>query len=212
MTGQSQAESLCATQYIGNLCPSASSMYEPPFWPKVFVPTSRQFFRNTSQQISLDPSYVSEIQATASMITSYGAHVTILMKSDFNANRAGPISSFDNTSSYYRLYGKGSNPNSFHTSIMQYGLPQAQVQDAASFQNFNPAETWSNLKSLGLESSLQGLVLSQGGLIRAFQIQDIIDAVNGPKILDSIYSSISAIEVSNCTSLFVLDPVDVSIE
>ena len=109
-----------------------------------------------------------------------------------------------------RIVNESSDGNSIHTSILQYGLPEAQVQDAVSFENFKPSETWLNLKAMGLESSLQGMVLSQGGLLRAFQIQDIIDPINGPKILDSIYASISAIEVSNCTSSFILDPVNVN--
>jgi hypothetical protein len=83
-----QVNTLCPTYYtdtLGNNCGS-SSRYEPPFQPRVFYRAGSQFYRNSSVPIVLEDPYYNEINATAQLIIKNSASVTLLVKSNFNAN------------------------------------------------------------------------------------------------------------------------------
>jgi hypothetical protein len=95
--------------------------------------------------------------------------------------------------------------NSDHTSIVQYGNPELQKQDA-NFSSFDPAITLDNLNNAGLGSSLQAQVLSGGGMCKSYSVQNIIDPTKGQYVIQNIYQAI-VVEVQNCYYLPVTTTV-----
>ncbi|KAJ3213606.1 hypothetical protein HDU67_002657 [Dinochytrium kinnereticum] len=203
-----QPRGLCALTYdwSGSTC-SGGFLFEPPFEPRVFWPTGRQFYRNSSQALTLDSVYSEEIRQTAQLVVQNAVSVSLLIKSDFNANRNGPISNWDSTSRYFNTFAaKKAIVSNIHTATLQYGDPRFASEDAITFGNFNPDRTLSNLNAAGLGVSFQARVLSAGGFARVFRIQDIIDTTLGQNVIENIYTAI-AVFISNCSLVYIPDPI-----
>ncbi|KAI8852934.1 hypothetical protein BC829DRAFT_33527 [Chytridium lagenaria] len=203
-----QPRGLCAVTYdtSGTTC-SGNFLFEPPFQPRVFWSSGRQFYRNSSAPLTLDPIYSAEIALTAQLVVENAVSVSLLIKSDFNANRNGPISNWDSTSRYFNTFAVNkADVNNIHTATLQYGDPRFAAEDAITFTNFSAQRTLANLNANGLSGSFQARVLAAGGFARVFRIQDIIDTTLGPNVIENIYTAI-AVFVSNCTLIYVPDPV-----
>ncbi|KAJ3192367.1 hypothetical protein HK101_006678 [Irineochytrium annulatum] len=202
---QSASTALCPTQYNsqGTFCSEAQ--FEPPFQPRVFWSPGRQYFRNTSTPLTIDSSYVTEIATTAQIVVENGARVSMLIKSDFNANRNGPISNYDSSSTWFNQNAPDKSVTSvIHTTIYQYGDPAVQSEDPNTFANFNNTATLAGLQGEGLGNSFQAQVLAKGGYVRLFRIQDIVDS--GQYVINNIYQAIAQ-QVQNCSYQYVPDPV-----
>ncbi|KAJ3175038.1 hypothetical protein HK101_010770 [Irineochytrium annulatum] len=199
---QSNTTALCPVLYSYPM-KCAQPLYEPSFGPKMFWSPGEQYYRTSAAPLTLDAGFANEIGVTAGVILQSAARVTLLIRSDINANRNGPISSFDSTSNYYNIVaGRGGvAASSVHTTIFQYGDPAA---DTAVGGAFDPAGTLAGLKAAGLNQSLQAQVLAKGGYVRLFKIQDIVDPTKGKSAVDNIFTAI-ATSVSNCTLEYVPD-------
>jgi hypothetical protein len=182
--------------------------FEPPFRSRTYWASRYQYFRNTSAPLQLEAPWTLEIDRTASVLIQSAATLSLLVKSDFNANRNGPISNFDNSSLWWKTFASTAGINTHHTAIVQFGDPMSQSQDYSTFSGFSPDGTLNLLRSRSLGDSLQARVLSQGGLMRLFRIQDIIDTSTGAYVLQNIYTAI-AVQVQNCTVIYVPDTVSV---
>ncbi|KAJ3106229.1 hypothetical protein HDU97_006862, partial [Phlyctochytrium planicorne] len=208
-TMPNQPPGLCALTYSDNSGKTCSGGYyiEPPFQPRVYWSTGRQFFRNSSTTLTLDPIYQQELDKTVQVVLENAVAMSLLIKSDFNANRNGPISNWDSTSRYFNTYATNKAiVSNIHTSTLQYGDPKYASEDATTFENFNGTTTLNNLIAAGLGSSFQAKILASGGSARVFRIQDIIDPTLGQNVIENIYSAI-AVFVKNCSLTYVPDDV-----
>ncbi|KAJ3068215.1 hypothetical protein HDU98_008625 [Podochytrium sp. JEL0797] len=187
LPNQGSGDAFCPSGYslVTMGCLSGTAMIEPPFQPSLFW--NSNYYRTSPGPISLEQPYYDEIQLTAKMIITNSVSLSLLMKSDFNANIKGPQSTFDEHNLWFSTFGaNSSNVNHAHTAVLQYGDPRMQAQDDA-FGSFSAAQTWVNLNASGLEESLQAVVLKGGGVMRVYQIEEIIDPVMGPEILSNVY-------------------------
>ncbi|KAI9334437.1 hypothetical protein BDR26DRAFT_805434, partial [Obelidium mucronatum] len=195
MPGQSDA--FCPSGYAFGCGQMA---IEPPFTPSYFWKDGLNwnYFRNSSESLVLAQPYYEEIKLTAKLIINSGVSLSLLMKSDFNANLNGPQSTYNSFNKFFnRMETNKSNIGYGHTAIAQYGDPHLQVQDSV-FGNFDPEATLENLRKSGIASSLQGSVLANGGIMRVYQIQQLVDPITGPEILNHVYNAIETL-IQNCT-------------
>ncbi|KAJ3262843.1 hypothetical protein HDU77_011704 [Chytriomyces hyalinus] len=113
MPGQGNA--LCPSGYA-NGCTGMT--IEPPFQPRIF--SNQNYYRNASTPITLEAPYYQEIELTANLLISSGTSISLLMKSDFNANTAGPQSTFNLYNQYFvKNVTDKSVTSDTHTSIVQ---------------------------------------------------------------------------------------------
>ncbi|KAJ3238330.1 hypothetical protein HDU78_003589 [Chytriomyces hyalinus] len=197
MPGQGNA--LCPSGYA-NGCTGMT--IEPPFQPRIF--SNQNYYRNASTPITLEAPYYQEIELTANLLISSGTSISLLMKSDFNANTAGPQSTFNSYNQYFvKNVTDKSVTSDTHTSIVQYGHPNLQSQ-SSSFGNFNPTETLSNLQLNSLGLSLQAKMLGAGGMMRVYKIQDLLNTTTGPNLLSNMYVEITN-DITNCSTYTVTD-------
>ncbi|KAJ3171404.1 hypothetical protein HDU88_007483 [Geranomyces variabilis] len=132
MPGQSAATSLCAAQYSYNSWSNSyycSSTFEPGWNDKTFWTKYAQYFRYSKDPIVLDPTYQSETDLTADLVIANEVQISILMKSDFNANLANPNSCYNPTSLYWNATHTSAtwgdqDPLNIHTTIVQFGYVQ----------------------------------------------------------------------------------------
>jgi hypothetical protein len=204
-----QANNGLCPQLYSSTARCGTTSFEPPFQSRIYDSNARQFFRNTSAPLRLDAAYMEEIAITSRTLIQNAATLSLLVKSDFNANRNGPISNYDSTSSWFNKFAPNkSDINTFHTTIVQYGDPLSQAQDNITFGNFSITDTLGILNERGLSQSLQAQVLSQGGLMRLFRIQDIVDTNRGAYVLQNIYTAL-AVQVQQCAIVYVPDTVGI---
>ncbi|KAJ3068214.1 hypothetical protein HDU98_008624 [Podochytrium sp. JEL0797] len=195
-----QGNALCPSGYNNGISSSCSGI-EPPFQPRQFY--GKNFYRNSSVPIVLEDPYYTEIVVTANLIVSTGASISLLMQSTFNANTAGPQSTFDTYNQLYKDVYPTATQNHAHTAIVQYGDPLLQSQ-SSTFGEFSASATYLNLETNQLQTSLQAQVLRKNGMMRLYMIQDIINPTIGPSILQNMYTAITN-RIVNCTDVYVTD-------
>jgi hypothetical protein len=134
-----------------------------------------QRYRSSNEPLVLDSSYEDEIAATADMIVLHDTSIHLLMKGDFNSNPYQPSSSYNSHNWYFNLIGaKSEEVDNTHTAHLQYG-DSLQAKQEANLSSWDAAETLENLNSSNLENSLQGRVLAQGGFMRLYDVEGLID-------------------------------------
>ncbi|KAJ3150348.1 hypothetical protein HDU89_003126 [Geranomyces variabilis] len=156
MPGQSAATSLCAAQYSYNSWSNSyycSSTFEPGWNDKTFWTKYAQYFRYSKDPIVLDPTYQSETDLTADLVIANEVQISILMKSDFNANAANPNSGYNPTSLYWNATHTAAtwgdqDPLNIHTTIVQFGHPDLAVQ-SADWKTFDQQATYNALVNNG---------------------------------------------------------------
>ncbi|KAJ3045293.1 hypothetical protein HDV00_011165, partial [Rhizophlyctis rosea] len=193
MTGQSTSTAWCATTYQGSdqYC-SDSSKFEPRFGNSGYYAKASQYFRANASAISLDQAYYNEIAQTAQAIADNNVILTMLIKSDSNANTVGPNSQWNQNSYYWNQTHKTADrksdidPLNIFTTIVQYGHPDLNVQNA-DFSNFDKYATYVSLRDHGLGQSLQAQVLNAtNGVARVYKIQDLVSS-GGDAMTDAFW-------------------------
>jgi hypothetical protein len=196
----------------------SSYFFEPNWYPKTLYPSSMlnvyQYFRS-DRYINLDPDYMTELQATVDAIVSQGAIVEYIIDpqsgSDqwntvhMNAGQALPGTLFNSSSNYWTNIVQPVNGSScvdqFSLSVFQYGNPALAVQNA-DFSGYNSSATLNNLQNAGLSQSLQAQVLSRGGFLRVYDINNFI--TQQQQVVTSFYNQTLSI-VQQCQN--IPDPV-----
>ncbi|KAI9205746.1 uncharacterized protein BJ171DRAFT_580392 [Polychytrium aggregatum] len=199
LAGQNASAYACATTLVDSRrCPKSYPPYstyqfEPTFSPSIYYKSSRQnqIYRNSPEPIVLADVAYAEIAATANAILSSQALVSILIKSDFNANIYGPQSTFDSHNAYYNTLASSTSPppaqSTIHTSLAQYGNPGDSAEND-DYTGFDSARTLQNLQGSGLAQSLQALVLQGNGYLRTYALQDFCASGNAT-MSGSFYTS-----------------------
>ncbi|KAI8622162.1 hypothetical protein BC830DRAFT_1224162, partial [Chytriomyces sp. MP71] len=202
-------------QQGGGLCPSgynngkgcSGMQIEPPFQSRIYW--NNNYYRNSPDPLILEDPYYTEIAVTANVIIQNAVSISLIMKSDYNANLKGPQSTFDSYNLYFQNITVDKNAtNHRHTAIVQFGDPTLQSQNE-SLGDFNATETLAALKNASLESSLQGQVLQEGGIMRVYELQLMIDAVNGPTYLSNIFNELVNM-LQSCQVMYMLDTTSTS--
>ncbi|KAJ3104713.1 hypothetical protein HDU96_008838 [Phlyctochytrium bullatum] len=170
-----QPAGLCALQYTTTQGCNTIYQFEPPFTPRIYHPPARQFFRNaTTPPLSLDAAYAEEVRLTAQLTVDAAVGVTMLVRADANANRNGPVSTYDTASPIFvkrqaelaAAGVAGETPSGIHTAMLQYGDPRVASEDPDTLTGFNLRGTVDGLARAGLSGSFQALALGAGGRFR----------------------------------------------
>ncbi|TPX32887.1 hypothetical protein SmJEL517_g04093 [Synchytrium microbalum] len=169
------------------------------------VTTHYQWWRSSNKPLLLHPSYYTEINATADVVTGNGVTVMLLMRPDQNANGNGPISIFNSYSTYWSKNTPKNVTDGNHSAIVQYGNPGLASQNT-DFSNFSASTTLASLNKGGLASSFQAQVLARGGLAKLYTITSFI---NNPNVVKNFYTQVQYVS-TNCWTVADPSPVQPS--
>ena len=145
LTGQTPSNAWCATNYIelghyaawygleNPYCNSAK--FEPRFGNSGYYSKGGQYFRSSRDMISLDQPYYDEIAVTAKALIDNNIILSLLIKSDANANTAGPISQWNSNNDYW---------NATHTTTAS----KADVSKGGDMISFSLATVLTWMRSL----------------------------------------------------------------
>ncbi|TPX43049.1 hypothetical protein SeMB42_g04880 [Synchytrium endobioticum] len=164
-----------------------------------------QWYRNDSSPVVLHSSWYTEINTTAQIVTNANAVINLMIRTDSNANRNGPISQFDQTSYYWMYATPRTTKESTHTTMVQYGHPAYNVM-SDNFSDFNSTATLALLNAQGLGSSFQAQILSRNGLAKLFSIQNFI---SNPNVVMNFFTQ-SVTTSTNCYTIVDPSPVQPS--
>ena len=161
--------SLCSNVYFSSRCVQSDWLYEPSFEPKVFRESSStnptggytmQYCRSRGDQISLNDAYQAEVKKTADWIVSYKAFLIGFVYPGTLQGLYGPKSQYDSSSP---CFTPGDRPDNRTTAMLQFGDPTLNVyviDKEKDLRVLDRAETLRRLRLVGLDKSVQALVLA----------------------------------------------------
>jgi hypothetical protein len=198
-TGEASS-AFCTTHYFSTssgLTCAPGGLYEPSWTPNTIAldantggVTTGQACRKSASQFALSSPFLSELQATASVIRQNNASLTVLMSPSKQVTGT-PYSSFDSRNPAWT--SASGTSDSRMVQALQFGDPSLNVYtDTSSKQGFSISSTLNALSQSNLTGSLQATILAYGGSSRLFDISSWSSSQSASTVRASSISSFNA--------------------